>query len=143
MIHIEKIKQTIACSISMVLATLFLFAATTKLLNYREFSLQLAQPSILRGYTDIVAWMVPVAELVVSVLLFFKTFRLQALFASFGLIVLFTTYILLILNFSDVVPCSCVGVIPALGWTDHILFNIALLALAALGIFYSKNMASE
>ena len=62
--------------------------------------------------------------------------RLTGLYLSFFLMIAFTVYIFLILNYSDFVPCSCGGIIEKLGWTEHMIFNIcfALCALAAIGI---------
>jgi hypothetical protein len=38
----------------------------------------------------------------------------------------FTTYIILILNFSSFIPCSCGGILEKLGWTEHLIFNFFL-----------------
>src|SRR5690606_28338776 len=62
-------------------------------------------------------------------------FRYFSLFASYLLIVMFTAYILIILNFSDFIPCSCGGVLEKLSWTQHLLFNIAFIALSCIAIF--------
>jgi hypothetical protein len=49
---------------------------------------------------------------------------------------MFTTYIFLILNFSDYIPCSCGGVLEKMGWTEHIVFNLIFIVIAAIGVFY-------
>jgi len=60
--------------------------------------------------------------------------RLMALYGSFALMIMFTTYIILVLKFSDYIPCSCGGVLEDLGWTEHIIFNMVFILLAATAI---------
>src|SRR6056297_1981311 len=126
MIQSRSLKHSVPYIISILFTILFLYAAITKLLDYAQFKLQLQQSTILSGYASSIAWIVPLAEIGVAFTLLLDRFRLYALFASFVLVTLFTTYIVLILNFSDFIPCSCVGVMSALGWTGHIYLNIFL-----------------
>ncbi|WP_417857511.1 MauE/DoxX family redox-associated membrane protein, partial [Xanthomarina gelatinilytica] len=65
----------------------------------------------------------------------FERFRIPALFAAFALMVMFTAYIVIILNFSDFIPCSCGGVLEKLSWTQHLIFNIAFIILAGVAVF--------
>jgi hypothetical protein len=54
---------------------------------------------------------------------------------------MFTTYIIIITRFSPYVPCSCGGVLQKLGWTEHLVFNIVFVVLAATGIiFHVQNI---
>jgi hypothetical protein len=48
--------------------------------------------------------------------------------------VMFTAYIVAILNFSNYVPCSCGGVLEKLGWREHLIFNSAFVVLGLIGI---------
>jgi hypothetical protein len=69
--------------------------------------------------------------------------RLMALYASFSIMVMFTTYIIAILNFSTYIPCSCGGVLEKLTWTEHLIFNICFVLLAYIGIILqSKSQES-
>ena len=139
MIYSDTYRQTISFGIGMLFSTLFLYAATKKLLNYREFGLRLAEPTLFSDYAGTLAWIVPVLELVVALLLFINLYRHPAMYASLVLIILYTAYILLLLTYSAVMPCSCIGPISALGWVGHILLNIALMVLAVAGIHCSKK----
>jgi hypothetical protein len=49
---------------------------------------------------------------------------------------MFTTYIIIILNFTSFTPCSCGGVLEDLGWTEHLIFNIAFIVLSAVALFF-------
>ena len=64
---------------------------------------------------------------------------------SFALMVMFTTYIIIILNFSDFIPCSCGGVLEDLSWSEHIVFNLFFIVLAILGILIleTKNQTRK
>ncbi|MBO0322168.1 hypothetical protein J0X14_07665 [Muricauda sp. CAU 1633] len=121
-------------SVSILYVILFIYAATSKLWDFRQFKIQLGQSPVLTAYADWVAWHVPVTEYILAFLLLWETTRLKALYATLGLMTMFTTYIILVLNFSDYVPCSCGGVLEDLGWTEHIAFNLffILMALSAI-----------
>ena len=127
----KKILLEIIC---MLFVLLFVYAAVSKLLVFDEFKIQLGQSPVLTAYADWVAWTVPFIEIVFSLMLVIPKFRLLGLYASFTLMVMFTAYIIIILNFSDHVPCSCGGVLEQLGWTEHLIFNMAYVALAVIGI---------
>ena len=111
-------------------------ASTTprQLWDFGQFKVQLGQSPVLTAYVDGVAWMVPGVEYLLALLLLFNGTRLVAFYGSLVLMVMFTTYILLVLNFSDYIPCSCGGVLEDLGWTEHIVFNLFFVALAIIGI---------
>ncbi len=118
---------------------LFLYAAISKLLDFETFTLQLAQSPLLSAYAGFIAWAVPGIEILIACLLVIERFRTLALYASFTLMVMFTAYIFIILNFSDFVPCSCGGVLEKLSWTQHLIFNLVFIVLAALALFLSKE----
>ncbi|MFC4218968.1 MauE/DoxX family redox-associated membrane protein [Flagellimonas marina] len=134
MIGSRKIAFWLPPMASVMLALLFLYAATSKLLDFQQFRVQLGQSPILTAYADWVAWSIPLLEYVLALLLLFDLYRLLALYGAFGLMVMFTTYILLVLHFSDYVPCSCGGVLEDLGWTEHVVFNLFFMVLAILAI---------
>jgi hypothetical protein len=91
------------------------------------------------SYATVISWAVPFLELVIAGLLWFTRYRILALYASLVLLGSFTIYILIVLKYSESIPCSCGGVISALGWRDHILLNIFFMVLALLGILWSKK----
>lgn len=113
---------------------LFTYAATSKLLDYQNFKIQLGQSPLLSPFAGIVSWAVPSIEFLISLLLAIPKFRLSALFAAFSLMAMFTAYIYIILNYSAFVPCSCGGVLEKMTWDQHLLFNIAFILLSAIAI---------
>ena len=124
---------------------LFCYAAVSKLLDYENFQVQLAQSPLLSAYAGIVAWAVIAAELFIVILLAFPATLRAGLYASFGLMVAFTVYIYLILNYSDFVPCSCGGILEKMGWTEHLIFNAAAVLLSIVGIWatYRSGTTAE
>ncbi|MCK0115243.1 MauE/DoxX family redox-associated membrane protein [Gelidibacter sp. F63206] len=120
-------------------AFLFVYAAVSKLLDFETFETQLGQSPLLSAYAKPVAIGVPLLELLISFFLVFKRTRRIALYGFFAMMVMFTTYIVIILNFTDFVPCSCGGVLEALGWTEHLIFNICFIILALIALVLKKK----
>lgn len=120
--------------ISLLFMLLFVYAAVAKLLDYENFTVQIGQSPLLTDIAGFAGLAVPGIELLVAVLLAISRLRLWALYASFSLMVMFTAYIVAVLNFSERVPCSCGGVLEKFGWTEHLVFNIVFVLLAMLGI---------
>src|SRR5690554_5124528 len=119
----ENFRGWIEASIAYLFILLFVYAAVSKLLDFETFRIQLAQSPLLSAYAGIIAWAVPGVELLISVFLLFSWYRRLALYACFTLMVMFTAYIYIILNFSDFVPCSCGGVLEKLSWGEHLVFR--------------------
>lgn len=118
---------------------LFIYAAVSKLMDFEAFQVQLAQSPLLSAYAGAISYAVIIVEIILAVMLCLSKTRLIGLYASFGLMVSFTVYIYLILNFSDFVPCSCGGILEKLGWTEHLIFNIVCVILALVSIFIMER----
>jgi hypothetical protein len=115
--------------ISALFVVLFVYAAVTKLIDYGKFRVQVGQSPLLTAFAGTVAWLVPAVEIIVAAMLTVLRFRLSGLYASFGLMVMFTAYIVVITQFSEYVPCSCGGVLEKLSWNEHLVFNLVFVAL--------------
>lgn len=114
--------------------TLFLYAAVSKINEYDLFKAQIGKSPLIMEYSKWLAAAVPSIEIIISIMLLSTRLQLAGLYASFSLMFLFTTYIIFILNFSPYVPCSCGGILSKMGWTEHLIFNIAFTLLAIVGI---------
>jgi hypothetical protein len=122
---------------------LWVYASTSKLLDFQKFRDQLAQSTILGSYAHALAILVPGLEYFLSILLFFDKTRLLALHCSFSLMVVFSTYIVFITKFSDYTPCSCGGILEKLSWNQYLVLNIFFVILATLAIlFFSQKEKS-
>ncbi|MFB2118736.1 MauE/DoxX family redox-associated membrane protein [Parapedobacter sp. 2B3] len=113
---------------------LFLYTAASKLFAYDNTFLQMSKSPIITDFAHILVWLVPLIEFVISALLLINRTVLLGLYLSFAMMCLFTAYIYAILNYSDVVPCSCGGGIENMTWEQHLAFNIVLDVLGMVGI---------
>jgi uncharacterized membrane protein YphA (DoxX/SURF4 family) len=129
----------IAVFICYLYILLFTYAAVSKLLDFENFRVQLGQSPLLSAFAAVISRLVPMIELLIVVLLLSPRFRLTALFASFSLMLMFTAYIYIILNYSSFIPCSCGGILEKMGWNEHLLFNIIFIILAIIGILVLRN----
>lgn len=113
---------------------LFIYAAVSKILDFETFRVQLGQSPILSAFADLLVYLVPVLEVGIALLLSSKKYRYRGLLLAFGLMVIFTTYIIIILNYSPFIPCSCGGILTNMNWNQHLIFNTTVTFLAPVGI---------
>jgi uncharacterized membrane protein YphA (DoxX/SURF4 family) len=125
--------------ITALLVLLFMYAAVSKLIDYSIFKKQLEKSPLLSQIAPLLAIVIPAAELFISVLLLQNKTRLKGLYASFCLMMAFTIYLIGMLNFSKVIPCSCGGIIRALSWKEHVIFNLAFIFLSVAGIIRERK----
>ncbi|PUZ29813.1 hypothetical protein DCC81_03445 [Chitinophaga parva] len=125
-----KLSPRIAAKIVTVLSCcfiiLFVYAAGSKWKEYDEFLAQVGQSPMLTWWANIVVVLVPALEIAIALLLLIPRTRLAGLYAFFVMMVMFTTYIILITHYSDFVPCSCGGVLTKMSWSTHLKFNIVV-----------------
>src|SRR5699024_3745910 len=100
---------------------LFVYASVSKILEFQDFQTQLVQSPVLGAFAVPISYGIILIHMMVSMLLIFEKSRLTGLYLSFLLMVLFTAYIVIILNFTSFTPCSCGGVLEELGWTEHLI----------------------
>lgn len=132
----KNYRESVVRIISALLIVLFVFAAITKIRDYEIFKVRLDQSPMLQGMGEWWAVIIPVALLSIAVLLLFERTRKIGLKYALGLMVAFTIYIgVVLLFFSEFLPCSCNGVFEFLNWKQHLWFNLFFTALAGLGIF--------
>ena len=137
-------RELIVMIISILLIVLFVYAAITKIRDYEIFHVRLGQSPMLEGMGEWWAVIIPVALLSIAVLLLFERTRKIGLRYALGLMMVFTIYIgVVLLFFSEFLPCSCNGVFEFLDWKQHLWFNLFFTALAGLGVFLSGRSKSS
>lgn len=136
-------KQLIIEIISFLYVLLFVYAALMKLMDVEKFTVQLGQSPLLMAFATWIAWVVPSIELIIAAMLIFSRTRLFGFYAAFTLMVMFTVYIVIILTYADHVPCSCGGILEDMGWTEHLIFNIAFVLLGATGVLLLTSKKEE
>lgn len=137
MISSKKYIPKSAFFIKMLFVVLFLYTATSKFLDFQDFKVQIGKSPVLSLTADWLVWVVPLSELLVSAMLLVPRFHFLSLYASLGLMVGFTTYIILILYFTENIPCSCGGILESLGWEEHLIFNLSFVLMAVFAILIS------
>jgi len=128
-----------ADTITWLFIILFVYAASSKLLDFQKFEIQAGKSPLLSPFSHWVAWLVPAIEIAISILLLSNKHQLTALYASFSLMVIFTGYIIVILNFSEYVPCSCGGILENMNWQQHLVFNSVFDVLGIIAVLLSPN----
>jgi len=139
----SEVKKYIVEVICVLYILLFTYAAVSKILDYHDFSIKLGQSPLFSAFAGWVAIGVPVIELVIVLMLCFPSWRLMGLLASFALMVAFTAYIVIILNFSSYIPCSCGGILENMDWNEHFLFNIVFVMLAVIAMLLADPKESH
>lgn len=132
----KKILLEIIC---MLFVILFVYAAMSKLMDYQNFKLLLGKSPLLTDSADLVVWFIPTIEIIIALLLVIPKYRLLGLYASFSLIIMFTAYLIIILNFAENIPCACGGILQRLGWREHIYFNLFFILIAGIGIIINPH----
>lgn len=132
-------KRIIVEIICLLYVLLFIYAAVSKLLDFQNFRVQLAQSPLLSAYAQSIAPLVLATELLIVLMLSYKRTRIFGLYSAFFLMTAFTMYIHLILNYSDFIPCSCGGILEKMGWTEHLIFNIFFIILGGIAIALSEE----
>ncbi|WET03943.1 hypothetical protein P0R33_06290 [Flavobacterium sp. YJ01] len=138
-----QIKNIIIESICFLYILLFVYAAISKLIDFENFQVQIGQSPLLSPFAVLISWLVPSIELIICLFLLTTRWKAIGLHMSFFLMIMFTAYIAIILNFSSFVPCSCGGVLEKLDWDSHLAFNLLFVLLALLGLILLKKRSQD
>jgi uncharacterized membrane protein YphA (DoxX/SURF4 family) len=122
--------------ISGLFILLFSYAAISKLSDFQRFQVELGKSPLLAPFVNWIIWLIPTFEILIAVFLVVKKLQLAALYAAFSLMVIFTAYIITILNFSEYIPCSCGGLLQHMSWQQHLIFNLVFIGLGCLGVLF-------
>jgi uncharacterized membrane protein YphA (DoxX/SURF4 family) len=130
-------------TIIVLFVILFLYTGISKIMDYAIFKEQIAMSPLLAPVAHPIAAVLPWVEFAVVLLLIIPRLRLKGLYASLGLMIAFTIYILAMLAFNKDIPCSCGGVIELLSWDQHIIFNAVFIILAGIGCWLERHQLQE
>jgi uncharacterized membrane protein YphA (DoxX/SURF4 family) len=136
------LRKSVLEAISLLFILLFVYTAVSKFLDYENFRAVIGQSPLLTRLAPVLAIVVPVAEIMIALLLAIPHYRRAGLYASFAVMMLFTTYIIVLVTLSEKVPCSCGGVISRMTWMQHLYFNIFFVLLALLGMWLHTDEVS-
>lgn len=129
-------KYFVSNTLSAIISIVLLYAAVSKLINL-DFTSAVTSKEIVSLY-NLEMVFTPTIELIISVLILIpKTRRMcflvtTLMFPTFTLYIIYQKYIL----YQPI--CSCGGVISKLTFTQHVLLNISLTIISALGYTETK-----
>ena len=129
-----KSKAVIADSIVYCFILLFVYTATSKIQSFTSFKFVLSKSVLIGQYNVIVAWAVPSAEFLISTLLIFPQTRKAGLVSSLAIMIVFTAYLIYMVNSGSQLICTCGGVLSTMTWKQHIWFNGVFILLAITGL---------
>jgi len=118
---------------------LFLYTGLLKLMGLEQFREELNSSPLPSSILGMIAWAIPITEILLATALITPRFRLKGLYATLVLMLLFTGYVLFILQIDSHISCSCGGIIEDLSPQMHLLFNSACVILSLLGIVASRK----
>lgn len=133
-----RTKSVVVDIVTILLIILWIYAAFSKLLDYSNFSIELGKSPLLTSFAPVVAVGVPLLEIGLAIMLLIERTKFIAIVMSTSLLLLFTCYLFIILNYSSYIPCSCGGILGHLGYKEHIVFNLILFALGVVSILFYK-----
>ncbi|WP_025146602.1 MauE/DoxX family redox-associated membrane protein [Pedobacter jeongneungensis] len=123
-----------------ILASLFAYTAYEKIMGHERFMNGIAKVELIGRFAVFISWVVPIAELLIAVLVLVPEIAKMGLWCFLGLMIIFTTYILIALIWASKLPCHCGGVIETLTWTEHLWFNIGFILLAIIALRLEKSL---
>lgn len=127
--------------VSILLIIMWAYAAVSKLVALQDFKQALATQVFPVWVGKILVWVLPVAELGIAGLLLFKKTQLLGMYASFGLMLLFTLYVGgAVYNIYERYPCACGGLFAKLGWKKHFRLNIFFTLVSIIGIILLESV---
>lgn len=136
MVLSNKFKEISVEVICFLYILLFVYAAVNKLLDFENFQVQLAQSPLLSAFAGPISYTVIAVEVVIALMLCFQKSKKTGLYAGFSLMVMFTGYIVIMLNFSPFVPCSCGGILEDMSWTEHLVFNMVFVIIGGVAVYW-------
>ena len=133
-------RKSIIDIVTVMLIILFFYTAITKLIDINEFRRQLSNQPLPVWSIGILLWLIPICEILVSLLLVAGPSRTAGLYGSALLMLIFTGYMgLVLLNVFERVPCRCGGVIGNMSFEVHFIFNAFFLMLSTSALKLHKK----
>jgi len=136
-------KATIIETIIFLYAIVYLYTGISKLVEYSVFKEQLSESPILKPVAPLVALGLPWIEFIIALFLVVPRWRLKGLYTALVMMTAFTIYVIALLSFSKELPCSCGGIIAALSWPQHIIFNSTFILMAIIGIVLQRQVKKD
>lgn len=129
----DRCKSLLVNLIVYAFVLLFVYTAASKFQTFQSFKEVLSMSPLIGKYYWVFSWLIPVVEVIISLLLCFQKTRKKGLFCALILMLVFTTYLIYMVFSGSTLPCHCGGVISAMSWKQHIWFNLVFIVLGGFG----------
>ncbi|MEP0711876.1 MauE/DoxX family redox-associated membrane protein [Algoriphagus sp.] len=124
---------------SLLLALLWTYTGLDKLLRWEASRKAFHNQTFPAEVAEVLAYAVPIVELLITLLLLFSVSRWWGYLSSILLLTVFTTYVGLIwVGAFPRVPCNCAGILESLGWAEHFMLNLLMLAMGIYGLHQNQ-----
>lgn len=134
-----KAREAIWQIIRLICLGLFAISAYAKIVDHDRFVSGMSRVEIIGQYAALIAWSVPVAETIVSLLLIYPYTHRWGLYGFTGLMIVFTLYIGSMLLWAERLPCYCNLIIEKLSFGQHLVFNLAFICLSIFALWLKKQ----
>jgi uncharacterized membrane protein (DUF485 family) len=138
----EKFKNNTIFCICLTCIFLFLYTGYSKIADHGRFLNGLTRVTIIGPFAIYISWIVPIVEIIISILLIIPKTSIWGLYSFSILMGVFTIYIISMVLWATKLPCHCGGAVEKLSWTQHIWFNLAFIAIAVFALWLSKLKTS-
>ena len=129
-----KHQQLILLLLDIILASLFAYTAYEKIMDHERFMNGISKVEIIGKFAFLISWSVPIVEGLIAVFILIPDTAKIGLWSFFGMMGIFSVYILIALIWASNLPCHCGGVIETLTWTEHLWFNLGFILLSLIAI---------
>ena len=129
--------------IAIALALLFIYAAVEKLVNIGTFRTQLDKSPLVGSFSSAAVWLLPLLQVLTSVLLIRQVTRLAGLFCAFFLIAAITVYLVTMISAGDSQPCDCGELWQGLSEEWHIILISLEFCLQGSPLFFREDWESS
>lgn len=131
-------KTLIVQAISAAFILLWVYTAGSKLADFQAYKHEMSLQVFSSGVTLMLLYAIPLLEILAAILLLVKKTNKAGMILSLLLMLVFTGYIILIISgYFPKTPCSCGGIIKAMGWKAHLIFNIFFISASILSLFFT------
>lgn len=119
---------------------LFFYTAFSKMITYRSFVKVLSELPLIGGIHLFLAGFLIGLEVAFGLLLIFPKTRIKGLWGALILMSCFTVYLGYHIMVRSKLPCSCGGVVSGMTWPQHLIFNMAFILMAIIGLLINNRL---
>ena len=122
--------------LTVFLILFWLYAAGAQISDFNKFKGEMNNQVFSHRISGILAFLIPISEMIIATLLAHPLTRLIGMKMSFLLILTFSIYIgLALLNVYSRMPCNCAGLLGSnSSWEANLILNLIVTAVAAAGL---------